>query len=81
MRKEDVRDLDELRRWVSKEAGVGGAVLRRLARRLGVSLRTVYRWIHGQNEPSQAGRRQIREALGKLQGEDAVERRARETGE
>jgi hypothetical protein len=78
MKKEDVRDLDELRRWVSKEAGAGGAVLRRLARRLGVRMETIFRWAWGHNESSRAGRRMIRGALDRLQREDAVERRARE---
>jgi transposase len=55
---------------MSKDSTFGGVLFKAIAERLGVSWRTIYRWINEHNEPSQLARRRIREELEKLRAEE-----------
>ena len=57
----EVKEVTELKR-IMKERGLS---MEHVARELGISSRTVFRWLHGQNEPSGLALIQLREFLGK----------------
>jgi transcriptional regulator with XRE-family HTH domain len=57
----EMKEVAELKKIMKKH----GLSLEKVARELGISSRTVFRWIHGENKPSDLALKQLREFLEK----------------
>jgi len=57
-----MNETEELKKTLQEK----GISQERAARDIGVSIRTLFRWIHGQHQPNELGKKAIRDYLRKL---------------